>query len=57
MPHFRPKPLLKGPSCSERTMCKAEISNAYTPLVGTAVVKVSELQRVPITSYEVPKVP
>ena len=37
-------------------MHKPEISSALTPLVGLAVVKVSEPQRVQFMSYEVPKV-
>ena len=47
---------LWGPSWSEGTTYKVEISSAHTPLVGLAVVKVSELQRVHIMSYEVRKV-
>ena len=48
---------LRGSSWSEGTTYKAEISSAHTPLVVLAVVKVSEPQRVHITSYGVPKVP
>jgi hypothetical protein len=38
-------------------MYHTEIPSERTPLVGLAVVKVSELQRVQFMSYEVPKVP
>ena len=54
---FVENPFLRGPSWFEGTTYKAAIPSEHTPLVGLAVVKVSEPQRVHIMSYEVAKVP
>ena len=47
---------LRGPSWSEGTVFKADIRSAHTSLVGLAVVKVSELQRVHFMCFDVWKV-